>query len=197
MRKNDSPVSRQPPSTEAGTKKQRDSGLKEESRGPPATEDVKKEPVACQEERLSIKATERKEPKEVVTPQAAVPCVEKAQSSVDSVKPKAFASAPVPAPAIVPAPAQAQVTSFVPFQGGGHRLGGANVSSASFEDDLPCATAQEPLHSPEHSKPKKSKTDNESKVSCGVTTGECHVNPKPMKSRGPQNNLPSLIGHGL
>lgn len=159
VRKKDSSDSRQPPSTEAGTKKQRDSGLKEESRGPPSREDVKKEPVACQEERLPIKATEREEPQEVVTPQAAVSCVEKAQPSVDSVKPKA----PAPAPsAPAPAPAQAQVTSFVPFQGGGHRLGGANVPAASFEDDLPCATAQEPLHSPEHSKPKKSKTDNES-----------------------------------
>ncbi|CAI9568439.1 unnamed protein product [Staurois parvus] len=150
VRKNESPVSRQPPSTEEGTLKQRASGLKEESKGPPVTEDVKKEPVACQEERLSIRATEREKPQEVSAPQTAIPCVEKAQSSVDSVRPKA--------------PAQSQVTSFVPFQGGGHRLGGANVPAASFEDDLQCATAQEPLHSPEHSKPKKSKTDNESEV---------------------------------
>ncbi|XP_075205841.1 tether containing UBX domain for GLUT4 isoform X1 [Anomaloglossus baeobatrachus] len=52
----------------------------------------------------------------------------------------------------------AQVTSFMPFQGGGHRLGGAN---APTEANMPTATAQEPFQSPGPSKPKKTKTDEE------------------------------------
>ncbi|KAM5135218.1 tether containing UBX domain for GLUT4 [Mantella aurantiaca] len=146
VRKNDPPESRQPSSTEE-TKSERHSELNEQSKGPPVIEDMKKKPVASQEERLPFKSTEKEEPREVATPKASISCADKVQSSVDSVKPKA--------------PAQSQVTSFVPFQGGGHRLGGANVPAASFEDDLQCATAQEPIHSPEHSKPKKSKTDLE------------------------------------
>lgn len=148
VRKNDQPGSRQPPSMKEDTKTEKDFVLKEESRLPPASKDVKKEPVASQEERFSVKAPEREEPREAASAKAEVSSVEKVQSSEDSVKPKA--------------PTQSQVTSFVPFQGGGHRLGGANVPEDSFEDDLQCAAAQEPLHSPEHSKPKKSKTDTES-----------------------------------
>ncbi|XP_018417273.1 PREDICTED: tether containing UBX domain for GLUT4 [Nanorana parkeri] len=147
VRKNDPSGSRQPSSTEEDTKRERGSGLKEGSKVLPTSEDVKKKPAPCQEERLSIKASGREEPQEVASAKAAASSVEKVQSSVDSVKPKA--------------PTQSRVTSFVPFQGGGYRLGGANIPAASFEDDLQCATAQEPLHSPEHSKPKKSKTDIE------------------------------------
>ncbi|KAM4691462.1 tether containing UBX domain for GLUT4 [Rhinophrynus dorsalis] len=52
-------------------------------------------------------------------------------------------------------------TSFIPFQGGGHRLGGANGPARQSDADVPSATAQEHLRSPGPSKPKKSKTDGE------------------------------------
>ncbi|XP_072259493.1 tether containing UBX domain for GLUT4 [Pyxicephalus adspersus] len=146
LRNQDTSLSKQLPSTKEDTKRERDSGLKEESKSPPATEDVKKEPVAFQEERMSFNAMKKEEPQDV-EPKPTVSFVEKEQSSVYSVKPKA--------------PAQSQVTSFVPFQGGGHRLGGANVPAASVDDDLQSASAHDPLHSPEHSRPKKSKPDPE------------------------------------
>lgn len=60
------------------------------------------------------------------------------------------------------ASALSQVTSFMPFQGGGYRLGGANVPT---EANMLSATAQEPFHSPGPSKPKKSKTDREKSAS--------------------------------
>ncbi|XP_053309721.1 tether containing UBX domain for GLUT4 [Spea bombifrons] len=56
---------------------------------------------------------------------------------------------------------QAQASPFIPFQGGGHRLGGANLPAESSEAEVPLATAQGPFHSPGPSKPKKSKTDRE------------------------------------
>ncbi|KAM8945674.1 tether containing UBX domain for GLUT4 [Pelodytes ibericus] len=52
-------------------------------------------------------------------------------------------------------------TTFIPFQGGGHRLGGANLPTGLPESDVPCDTAQESFRSPGPSKPKKSKTDEE------------------------------------
>ncbi|XP_053561615.1 tether containing UBX domain for GLUT4 [Bombina bombina] len=66
-------------------------------------------------------------------------------------------------PSAVSAPPQVhtQTTSFIPFQGGGHRLGGANVPAGPSEADVPNATAKEPVCSPGPSKPKKSKTSDE------------------------------------
>ncbi|XP_073444221.1 tether containing UBX domain for GLUT4 isoform X2 [Dendrobates tinctorius] len=54
--------------------------------------------------------------------------------------------------------AHPQVTSFMPFQGGGQRLGGANVPT---EANMPTATTQEPFQSPGPSKAKKYKTNEE------------------------------------
>ncbi|XP_069808230.1 tether containing UBX domain for GLUT4 isoform X2 [Dendropsophus ebraccatus] len=69
---------------------------------------------------------------------------------------------------------QPQVTSFMPFQGGGHRLGGANVPT---EANMLTATAQEPSHSPGPSRPKKSKTDGEESTSGPIDreTLVCHL----------------------
>uniref|UniRef100_A0A8C5QBN4 ASPSCR1 tether for SLC2A4, UBX domain containing n=1 Tax=Leptobrachium leishanense TaxID=445787 RepID=A0A8C5QBN4_9ANUR len=47
---------------------------------------------------------------------------------------------------------------FIPFQGGGQRLGEASTSTLPH---VPCVTAKEPFRSPGPSKPKKSKTEAE------------------------------------
>ncbi|CAH2291809.1 tether containing UBX domain for GLUT4 isoform X1 [Pelobates cultripes] len=54
---------------------------------------------------------------------------------------------------------QTQAAPFIPFQGGGQRLGGATPSSLPSEPEMPRAAGQEPFRSPGPSKPKKSKTD--------------------------------------
>ncbi|KAM4664297.1 tether containing UBX domain for GLUT4 [Discoglossus pictus] len=59
------------------------------------------------------------------------------------------------------APPQIQTAPFIPFQGGGYRLGGANVPAGPSEADVPYAKAQEPVCSPGPSKPKKSRTSDE------------------------------------
>ncbi|KAM9296641.1 tether containing UBX domain for GLUT4 [Gastrophryne carolinensis] len=120
-----------------------------------ATETPRSKPNVCQEERLSYEATEKQPPPAATSTLQRVPPSEgEPQLPMDSVKPKS-SDLSQPQPPSLASP-------FVPFQGGGHRLGGANASS---QVDQQCATAQEPLHSPEHSKPKKSKTDKDANES--------------------------------
>ncbi|XP_068118331.1 tether containing UBX domain for GLUT4 isoform X2 [Hyperolius riggenbachi] len=97
--------------------------------------------------------------------------VQRVQPSMDSVRPKSSSSQ------LAQPPSVPQATAFIPFQGGGHRLGGANVPGTSFEADFQCATGHEPFQSPEHSKPKKSKTDQEDDWSKPIDreTAVCHM----------------------
>uniref|UniRef100_A0A6I8Q5Y3 Alveolar soft part sarcoma chromosome region, candidate 1 n=1 Tax=Xenopus tropicalis TaxID=8364 RepID=A0A6I8Q5Y3_XENTR len=53
------------------------------------------------------------------------------------------------------------VTKFIPFQGGGHCLGGASLHAGPSEDGVPSSSAQKSFQSPGPSKPKKSKTERE------------------------------------
>ncbi|XP_071968401.1 tether containing UBX domain for GLUT4 [Engystomops pustulosus] len=74
-----------------------------------------------------------------------------------------------PGPSYV-AISETKATSFKPFQGGGQRLGGANVPT---EANMVTATAQEPFQCPGPSKPKKSKTDKEGPID--RETLVCHL----------------------
>ncbi|KAG8446384.1 hypothetical protein GDO86_014006 [Hymenochirus boettgeri] len=53
----------------------------------------------------------------------------------------------------------AHCSNFIPFQGGGHRLGGANLPAGLPEVNVPFSTSQGHIQSPGPSKPKKSKTE--------------------------------------
>ncbi|XP_075072893.1 tether containing UBX domain for GLUT4 [Mixophyes fleayi] len=164
VRKCDQSESRQPMRIQEEIKPEKSPVYKMKLEDHLVTEKVKNEPAVCQEERLSFETAKRVEPpagvklKKMDTGVSALSSI--SQSCVREVQPDVERDKPGPSSVGLAKPL-AQATSFIPFQGGGHRLGGANVPEVSPEADILCATAQEPFCSPGPSKPKKSKTDGE------------------------------------
>ncbi|XP_077107526.1 tether containing UBX domain for GLUT4 [Ranitomeya variabilis] len=129
---------------------------------PPVAKDAAGEPSAADQKELESSDTTNLEPSA-----ALVQAVDAGLSSAQSINQSYVTvgrpdlECDVPGPSSVgscKSSAQPQVNSFMPFQGGGHRLGGANVPT---EANMPTATAQEPFQSPGPSKAKKYKTDEE------------------------------------
>ncbi|XP_063817297.1 tether containing UBX domain for GLUT4 [Pseudophryne corroboree] len=162
VRKFDQCENSQPVKTQKDIKREQ----KIESEDLQVLEQVKNEPTVCQEEQMPIKTPKSVDPlAEVVHEErdsGFLASNSMNKSSAREIRPEVDKEKPGPSSIGLTEPlAQSLVTSFIPFQGGGHRLGGANVPAASPEADMLCATSQEPFRSPGPSKPKKSKTDGE------------------------------------
>ncbi|CAJ0958980.1 unnamed protein product [Ranitomeya imitator] len=128
---------------------------------PPVTKDAAGEPSAADQKELQSSGTTNQEPSAALV-QAVGAGLSSAQSINQSYvtvgQPDLECDVPGPSSVGSCKSAQPQVNSFMPFQGGGHRLGGANIPT---EASMPTATAQEPFQSPGPSKAKKYKTDEE------------------------------------
>ncbi|XP_056405764.1 tether containing UBX domain for GLUT4 [Hyla sarda] len=137
---------------------------------------VEKPSAAIQKEQQSIDTTKLDDPRATLLRDAGLSSAESInQHHVADVLPDLECNMPGPSSrGLGEASTQPQVTSFMPFQGGGHRLGGANVPT---EANMLTATAQEPSHSPGPSKPKKSKTDGEESAAGPIDreTLVCHL----------------------
>ncbi|XP_075702341.1 tether containing UBX domain for GLUT4 isoform X2 [Rhinoderma darwinii] len=176
VRKNEPTGNGQPVKLQEETKKKENTNV----RYPPVTEEaVEKPSAACPKEQQSRDTTKVDEPSA-----APVKAMDAAglsssettnQRNVTDVRTNLECDKPGPSSKCLREPsAPPQVTSFMPFQGGGHRLGGANVPT---ESNLLSATAQEPFHSPGPSKPKKSRTDGKENASGPIDreTLVCHL----------------------
>ncbi|XP_073540244.1 tether containing UBX domain for GLUT4 [Phyllobates terribilis] len=163
VRENKPSGNRQPEILQEETKKNT-SAHKTARESPPVTKKAVREPSAADQKELQSSDTMKLEPSAALL-QAEDDGLSSAQSINQSYvtdgRPDLECDKPGPSSVgSCKSSAQPQVTSFLPFQGGGHRLGGANVPT---EANTPNATAQEPFQSPGPSKAKKSKTyDNES-----------------------------------
>lgn len=178
VRKNEPSGNRQPVILQEETKKENTYAPKIELQSPLITEkEVQKPSAARQEEQQSSHTTKLHEPGAPLEDagNAGLSAESSNQCYVTDVRPDLEFDKPGPSSVgLSQASAQPQVTSFMPFQGGGHRLGGANVPT---EANMLTATAQEPFHSPGPSKPKKSKTDREKSTSGPIDreTLVCHL----------------------
>ncbi|KAG9473592.1 hypothetical protein GDO78_004079 [Eleutherodactylus coqui] len=142
---------------------------KTELGSPPVTVKAVEKPAASPKEQHSRDTTKLDEPSLVKPADDGLSSAKSIkQHNVTDIQPDLESDMPGPSSA------QPQVTSFMPFQGGGHRLGGANVPT---EANMLTATAQEPFQSPGPSKPKKSKTDGEKNASGPIDreTLVCHL----------------------
>ncbi|XP_075436107.1 LOW QUALITY PROTEIN: tether containing UBX domain for GLUT4 [Ascaphus truei] len=103
------------------------------------------------------------------------------QRSVES-----SAASPTPRPSS----AHTRTAPFIPFHGGGRRLGGASVPEGAIEEDVPCAAGHHPkaLCSPGPSKPKKSKSSDKEGGSQPIDREPvvCHMDLEPLIRPKPQ-----------
>ncbi|XP_044151837.1 tether containing UBX domain for GLUT4 [Bufo gargarizans] len=155
VRKNEPPGNRQPATLQEETKK-KTSVQKSARKSPPVTEKAVEKPSAPSQKEQQCGVEPSGAPVEAAD--ARLPSAEPTnQCHVTDVPPDLECEKPGPSSVgFSEASAQPQVTLFMPFQGGGYRLGGANVPT---EANMLTATAREPFQSPGPSKPKKSKTD--------------------------------------
>ncbi|KAM3921666.1 tether containing UBX domain for GLUT4 [Leptodactylus fuscus] len=179
IRKSEPSGYKQPAVGQEEPKKQRTPVHKTEIESPPVTEKIADKPSpAIQKVQQSSDPANQGEPSAPHVKPVDVrlsPAGSTSQRHVTDTRPDPESEKPGPSSVCLSeASARPQAPSFMPFQGGGHRLGGANVPT---EANMLSATAQEPVQSPGPSKPKKSKTDEE-KITSGPLDREtlvCHL----------------------